>query len=425
MVMQSFDLQQKLSSQQRADAQISNPATPITATAPLETTKPTEQLWSSNPSNGGIVPTQSEKPQFDIDKLNLGLQMMWRQGKDTSTIDSAYGINVWLSSSELEDKPQFLSANGKDYYLEKKKLSDSMEESNRDKFIQEIGSIDLMKKQPNSGIAIHPNTGGTFEQTTDIADSLMKSWQIMNNKELIADSSIDKFKSAYAAFSTALQQSIKLDPEARTSAIEWPIWDLKMALLPLVWKVKSIIYAQEWWKTSAYNKIDSYEKELLRYEKLYKASSDEIKNTIGNYQNQSNSYAVQYSELTYKSPSINAKTKLNDNKAYQIFLDTMMELNPQMAWKIKQFRDDKSLSWEEREFISTHFEWGTFKELFDMRAEAIKNFWPLAAANFKQYDQIIEVKKLADKDLRNDMMENMKSPVIDPNKLMFYINKWY
>lgn len=50
-----------LSSQQRADAQISNPASPITATAPLDATQPTENLRSSDPSNGGVVPVDAAK----------------------------------------------------------------------------------------------------------------------------------------------------------------------------------------------------------------------------------------------------------------------------------------------------------------------------------------------------------------------------
>lgn len=411
--------------QARKDAQVSNPATPITPTETDIATQPTDKVITTDPSNGGVTRSAEQKPGFDIPTLNRWLQMMGMQWKEKSTIDSAYGVSTGIDQSELWNFQQFISKDTKDYELTKVKLSDSMEESKKTKFLQEVWTIDLEKKQPNSGAAIHPNTWGTFEDITDLADGFIKSTQILNNKELISSGYIQKFKTAYDIFSQALESSEKLDPVARTSAIQESLGELKMAMLPLVEKSKWIIFVQEWGKTSGYNKLDSIEKDLLRYEKLYKAWADEIKNTISNYQNQSNRYAVQYSELTYKSPSINAKSKLNENKAYQIFLDTMMELNPQNAGMIQKFKEDKWLSWEEREFIKTHFEWGTFKELFSMRADAIKNFWPFAAVNFNEYDEIIQVQKLADKDRRNDILENMQSPDIDPNKLMFYINKWY
>lgn len=46
----------KLTSQQRSDAQINNPVSPITPTAPLEPTASPEELRTSDPTNGGIVP---------------------------------------------------------------------------------------------------------------------------------------------------------------------------------------------------------------------------------------------------------------------------------------------------------------------------------------------------------------------------------
>ena len=63
-----------LTSQARADAQISNPATPITATAPLEPTAPVDPLKTSNPDNGGITPASTPKTGgFDINAINRGL----------------------------------------------------------------------------------------------------------------------------------------------------------------------------------------------------------------------------------------------------------------------------------------------------------------------------------------------------------------
>ena len=66
-----------LTSQARADAQISNPATPITATAPLEPTAPVEPLKTANPDNGGITKATNvtNKPEdFDVKSLVNGLK---------------------------------------------------------------------------------------------------------------------------------------------------------------------------------------------------------------------------------------------------------------------------------------------------------------------------------------------------------------
>lgn len=63
-----------ISTQDRADAQISNPASPITPTAPTESTQPTDNLKTSDPSNGGVTPATQKSPGgFDINALNRGL----------------------------------------------------------------------------------------------------------------------------------------------------------------------------------------------------------------------------------------------------------------------------------------------------------------------------------------------------------------
>lgn len=48
-----------LTTQQKSDAQISNPMSAITPTAPLEPTQPVDTLKTSDPSNAGIVPSSS------------------------------------------------------------------------------------------------------------------------------------------------------------------------------------------------------------------------------------------------------------------------------------------------------------------------------------------------------------------------------
>lgn len=59
-----------LTSQQKSDAQISNPASAITPTAPLEPTAPVDPLKTANPDNAGITPSSQPKSGFDINAIN-------------------------------------------------------------------------------------------------------------------------------------------------------------------------------------------------------------------------------------------------------------------------------------------------------------------------------------------------------------------
>lgn len=160
----------------------------------------------------------------------------------------------------------------------------------------------------------------------------MRSTQILNNKELTANGSIEKFRTAYNAFAQALESSVKLDPVARTSAIQESLGELKMAMIPLVDKSKGIIYRQEGGRTAAYDRLDSFGKELSQYEKLYKSSAEEIQNTIKSYQEQDSKFSVSYQQLDFKAKSINAKTKLKENRAYMEWLNIMEQSNPELAF---------------------------------------------------------------------------------------------
>ena len=412
--------------QARKDAQISNPATPITPTNTDIATQPTDKVVTADPTNGGVVPGDNAKKPFDINALNRGLSMAGI-GKQDNALAKSYGISGnGVAEEETSTLPWFLSdAEGNTYERKIKKATNEMDEAKKTRFFQDMKGIDLQKKQPNSGSAIHPDIGGSFQDTTDLAEGFMRSTQILNNKELIGNGSVEKFKSAYDAFSNALQQSVKLDPVSRTSAIQESLGELKMAMIPLVDKSKGIVYRQEGGRTAAYDRLDSFGKELSQYEKLYKSSSEDIQNTIKAYQEQDNRFAVSYEKLDFKAKSINAKTKLKENKAYMAWLDIMEETNPDLAFWIKEFRTSDVITDREEEFIKKNFVGWSFKQLFDARTQAIKDFWPSAAAWFNDFEDIINVTKWFYKTRMDDITENMVAPTIDPNQLMFYINKGY
>lgn len=412
--------------QARKDAQMSNPATPMTPTNSDIATQPTDRVVTSDPTNGGVVPGDNAKKPFDINALNRGLSMAGI-GKQDNDLAKSYGISGnGVAEEETTGLPSFLSdPEGNTYERKIKKATNEMDEAKKTRFFQDMKGIDLQKKQPNSGSAIHPDIGGSFQDTTDLADGFMRSTQILNNKALTADGSIAKFKWAYDAFSNALQQSAKLDPVSRTSAIQESLGELKMAMIPLVDKSKGIVYAQEGGRTAAYDRLDSFGKELSQYEKLYKSSSEDIQNTIKSYQEQDNKFSVAYQKLDFTQKSENAKSRLRSNKAYTAFMDVMVEANPEMKPIISGFMNASTITDDEKAFLEKNFIGGSFKELFDTRAQAIKDFWPSAAAWFKDFEDIISVKNELYKTRMDDITEGMKAPVIDPNQLMFYINKGY
>lgn len=411
--------------QARKDAQMSNPATPMTATNIDIATQPTDQIVTSDPTNGGVVPGDSKKP-FDINALNRGLSMAGL-GKQNWDLAKSYGISGnGVGEDETKNLPGFLNdGEGNTYERKIKKASNEMDEAKKTRFFQDMKWIDIQKKQANSGAAIHPDIGGSFENTTDLAEGFMRSTQILNNKALTADGSIQKFKSAKDAFDQALQDSAKLDPSARTSAIQASLGELKMTMIPLVDKSKGIVYAQEGGRTAAYDRLNDFSKELSQYEKLYKSSPDEIQNTIKSYQDQDNKYSVWYQKLDFLSKSENAKSRLRSNKAYMAFMDVMSEANPDMKGIIWNMMNASTITDDEKTFIEKNFIGGSFKELFNARSQAIKDFGPSAASWFKDFEDIISVKNELYKTRMDDVLEGMKAPTIDPNQLMFYINKWY
>lgn len=174
---------------------MSNPATPMTPTNSDIATQPTDKVVTSDPTNGGVVPGDNAKKPFDINALNRGLSMAGI-GKQDNDLAKSYGISGnGVAEEETTGLPSFLSdPEGNTYERKIKKATNEMDEAKKTRFFQDMKGIDLQKKQPNSGSAIHPDIGGSFQDTTDLADGFMRSTQILNNKELTGNGAIAKFK---------------------------------------------------------------------------------------------------------------------------------------------------------------------------------------------------------------------------------------
>lgn len=416
-----------LTSQQKSDAQISNPASAITPTAPLEPTAPVDPLKTANPDNAGITSASQQKSGgFDINAINRGLSAAGMWGSQWELAD-AYGITwagVW--QDEATKLPQFINdPEGNTYERKVVKSSFEWDKTRQQKFLQDMQGVDVQKKQPNSGVGIHPDIGGSLSDTGDLADGFMQSPQILNNKALIADGSVSKFTNAYKVFTDAITQAQKLPIEQRADFIAGATWDLKVAMIPILDKAKGIIYAQAWGRTSQYDRLNDFSKELESYAKLYRASPDDINNTVRAYQDQSNKYAVSFQKLDYTQKSENAKTRLKSNPAYLGFMELMMEANPEKKAIFQNMMNEPTISDTEKDFLTDKFIGGSFKELFDQRAQAIKDFWPQAAAWFKDFDQIIQVKNELYKTRMDDVLEGTTAPVVDYNRLNFSVNTWY
>ncbi len=415
--------------QARKDAQMSNPATPMTPTNSDIATQPTDKVVTSDPTNGGVTGGSNILPNpsdVDISALNRWLTMAGFAWANPTKLSQEYGVPTGgFSFEETQNIQQYKKQWDEIYERTIAKSTNVMEQDKKNRFIKDMRWIDLSKKQANSGSGIHPDIWGTFEDTTDIAEGFIKSPQIINNKELIANWSVSAFKNAYDIFEQAIKDSMNLDIDARTASIQASIGDLKISMIPLINKAKGILYVQWWWTTAWYTRLDSFSKELSNYERLYKSSSEDIQNTIKAYSEQEKKFDVTYKKLDWTSPSQNAKTKLNENKAYQIFLETMSELNPEFTPIIQKFKEDPNLSQEEKKFIEQHFEKGMLKSFFEARSRAIAQFWRNAAADYNKFTDIVEVSKLNNKSWMDDAIENMKHVEVDPNQLMFYINKGY
>ncbi len=99
-----------------------------------------------------------------------------------------------------------------------------------------------------------------------------------------------------------------------------------------------------------------------------------------------------------------------------------MEANPNHKGMIQAMMNRPTVDEQEKEFLLDKFIGGSFKELFDQRAQAMNDFGPQAAAWFKDFDQILNVKKEIYKERSDDVLENMTAPVVDYNRLNFSVN---
>jgi len=162
--------------------------------------------------------------------------------------------------------------------------------------------------------------------------------------------------------------------EQRADFIAGATGDLKIAMIPILDKAKGIVYAQAGGRTSQYDRLNDFSKQLESYSKLYNSSADDINNTVKAYQDQSNKYAVSFQKLDYTQKSENAKTRLKSNPAYLGFMELMMEANPEKKSIFQNMMNESTISDTEKDFLTDKFIGGSFKELFDQRAQAIKDF---------------------------------------------------
>lgn len=250
----------------------------------------------------------------------------------------------------------------------------SIDKTKQTKFLQDMQGIDIDKKQANSGAGIHPDTGGAFTDTIDLADGFIQTPQLLSNKSLIADGSVAKFKEAYTKFSQVLGEAQKLPAEQRSDYLAGATGELKMAMRPMLEKAKSIIYAQAGGRTGQYDRLNDFGKELDTYAKLYQSSSDDIRGTIKAYQEQNSKFSVAFTKLDFTQRSENAKSRLKSNPAYAGFMDLMMQANPEKKAILKNMFDSPTISDEEKNFLEDKFIGGSFKQLFDQRSQAIKDF---------------------------------------------------
>lgn len=195
-----------------------------------------------------------------------------------------------------------------------------------------------------------------------------------------------------------------------------------MAMIPVLDKAKGIVYAQAGGRTSQYDRLNDFTKELQSYSKLYQSSQEDITNTIKTFQDQSNKYSVSFQKLDYTQKSENAKTRLRENPAYVGFMDLMIQANPDRKSIITNMMNAPTVTDDEKDFLIDKFIGGSFKELFDTRTQAIKDFGPNAAAWFKDFETIIQVKNEIYKTRMDDVLEGMNAPVVDYNKLNFAVN---
>lgn len=91
-------------------------------------------------------------------------------------------------------------------------------------------------------------------------------------------------------------------------------------------------------------------------------------------------------------------------------MNVIAEANPDMKGLIGKMMNDTTVSPEEEKLIEEKFIGQYYGELFQARAQAIKDFGPSAAAWFKDFDEILEVKKEINKSRMDDIIEGINVP---------------
>lgn len=450
MPIQDTSYQLAPSSQARADAQISNPATPITATKSLEATQPVDPLKTANPDNGGITPaTQTtEKPaSFDVSSLSRGLKNfdIWvyntmiaaNKAQSSTDLTKWYGIDLgWYTAEEAQTGFQNTMSDPNDpniiYWKILTRKSGGWDKTLQAKFIRDIQQVDMDKKQANSGAWVNPDLWLDRGSTMDLANLFTQS-DILKNKKLNEAWDVDKFILAFNNFKTANAGLAAIPFDSRADAISWPLWSLKAALSPLVDKAISIDLAQNnWIKSKLFYELEASQKGLNDYMKIHKASKEDLGSLIQWYQKQNELYSVSYGAITwpnwYQQKSINAKGKLNASPIYKNFIETMIEVDPDMAPIMKKWQNDTTISKEEQAYLNKHLfgEWQV-KEMLDLRQKMIDEKVPGAWDAFKPYQEFVDIKNSLNDTMADDLIQNSKSAPssMTLKSLSFGVNTWY
>lgn len=438
MPLQSFELQNKMAptSQNRSDAQMSNPAMPVTPTVSTQATQPTEQLRTADPSNGGVVPRSIDtqnlwkglKNWWGIDKINGGIYVSgaW----EANVYWKKYGIDTgWYTKDELSNfQDTFADPNDPDLIYRKsvtKKNENYWDKSLQAKFIDAVQTIDLQKKVANSGDWVDPNVGIQMNDVLAITDELAKTSKLAQTDQ--------GFMSAYNNFYTKYNEALKLPVEQRNAYMQWVSGALKVALIPVISKAKW----KEWFDN---NKTDNtrtvalweIEKWLNEYKKFYDASSDELKDAIMKYKDQENKYNVKYEAITgqywYQSKSYTAATKLKSSNLYKNFMEIQAEIDPSMRPILNSWKNNSVIDQKEEDFLKKNLFWHeSIKSMMDMRTRMIAEQWPGAVKYFEEYQEIIDLYKTLGKSGMDDMVENAKKMPsnYDLKNLRFSIKTWY
>lgn len=423
-----------LSSQQRADAQISNPAAPITATAWLEPTQPTDNLRSSDPSNGGVVPVDAAKlwsglKNFSINDINF--QLWATTAWESSIYSKSFGIDTWWFSKDEVDKMNatIIDPNNSNivYWKEiTKRQGNYGDQSLQAKFLDAVNTIDLDKKTASSWVGVNPNIGIDIDTVVQLTEELLKTSSTAKNDPNLWQ--------AYNAYIGALNEALKTgNPDAIRSAVEWPAGALKVALAPIVDKAMR----KEWFdnnkvETQQYYWMKKILDGLLEYKKYFDASSDELRSAIQKYKEQTGKYKVEYKQIigpnAYQTKSQNAASKMKSSPLYQNFIWIMKEIDPDMKDILSVWSKDTVISEKEEAYLKKNlFGHESIKQMLDLRSRMIAEQWPAAAAYFKEYQEIIDLYKTFNASAIDDYIDRSKSipSNYDLKNLRFQVKSWY